>query len=343
MTCKDALPIATMRALETALARALGADRVSIGESRRLSGGAIQENWMLDARVWHDEAQSKTRWVLRRDAAASVDSSRSRMDEAALLSTVVAVGVQAPAPLLADAGALLGFPFFVMDMLPGTAAAHRLTRDATLVPDRALLMRDLGANLARIHSLRPPSDGLGFLGATPAQPLQQRVLQLQQQLDELGEARPALEYGLRWALRHAPDPSPVVLTHGDYRTGNLMVHEGRLSGALDWEFAGWGDAREDIGWFAARCWRFARPDLHGGGLGALEDFLDAYAQAGGEAFTLADIQFWEVLAHLRWAVIALQQAHRHWSGRQRSLELALTGRMVAELELGALRATKEMR
>ena len=50
MTCKDALPIATMRALETALARALGADRVSIGESRRLSGGAIQENWMRLAR-----------------------------------------------------------------------------------------------------------------------------------------------------------------------------------------------------------------------------------------------------------------------------------------------------
>ncbi|MOA35672.1 hypothetical protein D3C78_1571410 [compost metagenome] len=44
------------------------------------------------------------------------------------------------------------------------------------------------------------------------------------------------------------------------------------------------------------------------------------------------LRFWQVMAHLRWAVIALQQAQRHVSGQQRSLELALTGRMVSELE-----------
>ena len=38
------------------------------------------------------------------------------------------------------------------------------------------------------------------------------------------------------------------------------------------------------------------------------------------------------MAHLRWAVIALEQGHRHVSGRELSLELALTGRMVPELE-----------
>jgi hypothetical protein len=39
------------------------------------------------------------------------------------------------------------------------------------------------------------------------------------------------------------------------------------------------------------------------------------------------------MAHLRWAIIALQQADRHISGQQRSLELALTGRILPELEL----------
>ena len=38
------------------------------------------------------------------------------------------------------------------------------------------------------------------------------------------------------------------------------------------------------------------------------------------------------MAHLRWAVIALQQAERHRSGSQRSLELALTAHIVPELE-----------
>ncbi len=46
------------------------------------------------------------------------------------------------------------------------------------------------------------------------------------------------------------------------------------------------------------------------------------------------------MAHLRWAVIALQQGARHASGREFSLEHALTGRMAAELELAALAMTQ---
>ena len=42
------------------------------------------------------------------------------------------------------------------------------------------------------------------------------------------------------------------------------------------------------------------------------------------------------MAAVRWAVIALQQAERHLSGGQQSLELALTGRMVPEMEFDML-------
>ena len=41
-------------------------------------------------------------------------------------------------------------------------------------------------------------------------------------------------------------------------------------------------------------------------------------------------------AKLGWAVIALQQAQRHIAGGERSLELALTGRIVHELEYEVL-------
>ena len=39
----------------------------------------------------------------------------------------------------------------------------------------------------------------------------------------------------------------------------------------------------------------------------------------------AVISYWEAMAHVRWAVIALQQTARHLSGRQPDLELALIG------------------
>ena len=65
-------------------------------------------------------------------------------------------------------------------------------------------------------------------------------------------------------------PWETTLIHRDYRTGNYLVDGGRLTAALDWEFAGWGDPREDIGWFTARCWRF----------GALREGSGRYRGAG---------------------------------------------------------------
>ena len=46
----------------------------------------------------------------------------------------------------------------------------------------------------------------------------------------------------------------------------------------------------------------------------------------------ARVTWWELAAHIRWAVIAIDQAARHLSGKETSLELALTGHIVPELE-----------
>ena len=69
-----------------------------------------------------------------------------------------------------------------------------------------------------------------------------------------------LEWTLRWLEKHAPSTGETVLCHRDFRTGNYMVNDGKLTGVLDWEFAGWGDPHEDVAWFCARCWRFSAPN-----------------------------------------------------------------------------------
>ena len=51
------------------------------------------------------------------------------------------------------------------------------------------------------------------------------------------------------------------------------------------------------------------------------------------------VRYWEVMAHVRWAVIALQQAERHLSGVEPDIELALIGRRLAELEYELLAMT----
>ena len=132
----------------------------------------------------------------------------------------------------------------------------------------------------------------------------------------------------------------VVLCHRDFRTGNYMVEDGRLTGILDWEFAGWGEPEEDIAWFCAKCWRFGAVDLEAGGIAPREPFTEAYEEASGRTLDSSRVAYWEVMAHVRWAVIACQQAARHLSGLEESLELALTQHVVPELELEVLRLTE---
>lgn len=315
------------------LAQNLSCERIQIESCKCLSGGAIQENWLLTAQIFDAGLRTEQRWVLRTDAPSSVAVSMDRAQEFAVLSAVHQAGVKVPEPLwLCRDPSVIGRDFFLMQALGGTANGHRLTSDPVLEPDRAELCRDLGGSLASLHQVMPDHPELGFLPAAVPDPAQASIDQYRRYLDALPGSHPVIEWGLRWCELNRPEPLPSRLIHRDYRTGNYMVDQGRLSGVLDWEFAGWGDPREDLGWFTAKCWRFARPDRHAGGVGHLDDFLDGYQSVSGYRPSANELKFWQLMAHLRWAVVALQQAQRHLAGQQRSLELALTGRMVPELE-----------
>ena len=178
---------------------------------------------------------------------------------------------------------------------------------------------------------------LAFLPKPEPSPALAYVAEFRAALDAHPRPRPALEWGLRWLERNARPTAQLVLVHGDYRNGNFMVDDDGLRGVLDWEFARWGDPLEDVGWLTARCWRANRFDRPVGGLGPREDFERGYREAGGIGdLDPAAVHYWEVMAHVRWAIIAIHQGERHTSGRQPSLELALTGRIPDEVEIEIL-------
>jgi aminoglycoside phosphotransferase (APT) family kinase protein len=119
-----------------------------------------------------------------------------------------------------------------------------------------------------------------------------------------------------------------------------MVDEQGLTAILDWEFAGWSDRLEDIGWFCARCWRFGKDQLEAGGIGQREDFYAGYESVSDQPIERDQVAYWEIMAHMNWAAIALQQAQRHLCGEEDSLLLALTGHMLPELEYTILQMTE---
>ena len=234
---------------------------------------------------------------------------------------------------------MLGRAFYLMAKAEGVALGPKVVKDESLGGDREALAERLGREMARIHAIRPPRPDLDFLPLPRGNAALADVRLYRRYLDALGQARPVLEWGLTWAERHAPETREIVLLHRDFRTGNYLLDEAGLTAILDWEFAGWGDPMADLGWFTARCWRFGRPDREAGGIGSRDAFYRGYRAESGRQIDAAAVAFWEVMAHIRWAVIALQQGRRHWSGEEASLELALTGRMAAELEHAVLAMT----
>lgn len=322
------------RALSALLAAREGFAPDSALTLEPLRGGAIQENWLVRI-AGHDRD-----YVLRTDAAATIRSSHSRAQEFAIVQAAHAAGVKVARPVLfCRDTSVFGKAFAIYEKAEGVALGARIVKDMALGGDRRLLTRRIGQELAKIHRIPPHQDRLSFLGPAPADPARVHVARLRGILDELGVRRPAIEWGLRWLELHLPQAQRVTLLHSDLRTGNYLVDADGLTAILDWEFAHWGDPHFDIAWFCAKCWRFGRDDLEAGGIGSRADFYAGYEDESGERIDHATVSAYEVLAHARWAVIALEQGERHLSGREPSLELAMTGRIAAELEYEIVRMT----
>jgi aminoglycoside phosphotransferase (APT) family kinase protein len=332
-------------ALENFLGESSGARAARVVEAVPLAGGAIQENWRLEVDFDGGVLPGRQDLVLRRDAPTKVAASLNRAEEFAVLRVVWRAGVTVPEPLwLCTDTQVLGAPFFLMRWIDGVALGRKVVADTSLGGDRGALAGRLGEELAKIHRITPPEPGLGFLAKPLPDPLRHTIKSYRVFLDQLGRPHPGLEWGLRWCETHAPlpgdDRGEVVLLHQDFRSGNYLVDGQGLTAILDWEFAAWGDPISDLGWFCAKCWRYSRPDLEAGGIAARAPFYHGYERASGRKVDPEAVAFWEVMAHLRWAVIALQQGARTLSGGEESLELALTSRLYPpELELEILSRT----
>ncbi len=332
--------IAWRGALTRWLAAEFSASGAEIRDIAPLSGGAIQENWRLHCAFAGGREAGERCYVLRKDARSTIAASRSRFQEFALVRAAREGGVTVPRPVAACADpGVIGAPFAIYEQVDGIGLGPKVVKDTLLGGDRAVLTERLARELALIHKIALPRADLAFLGTPPDDPARAAVAELRGYLDSTPLRRPGLEWGLRWAEIQAPAPGEILLTHRDFRTGNYMVDERGLTAVLDWEFAAWGDPMADIGWFCARCWRFGRDDLEAGGIGDRARFYRAYESAAGRKVDDARVRYWEVVAHLRWAVIALLQGWRHASGAEPSLALALTGRIADELEYDVLRMT----
>jgi aminoglycoside phosphotransferase (APT) family kinase protein len=291
--------------VKEALEAALG----PVAELRQLPGGASKEAWAV-------RAEGRDLIVRRAGVGVIHRGTLTLEQEFAVLGAMHAAGVRVPEPV-AYLGLVDGREAFAMARVEGETIGRRIVRG-----EHPELPRELGEELARIHAVPP----LPFLEDGDV------LARFLEELDSVGEPHPAIEYGLAWLRRRLPDSGGRVLLHGDWRVGNLVVGPDGLVAVLDWEFAHVGDPLEDLAWPLVRAWRFGRDELRLGGIGAVEPYLEAYGAASGRDVVPADLDAWEVLGNVKWAVGCLTQARRHLRGQDRSVEYAVLGRMAAEME-----------
>ena len=299
-----------------------GADIV-IERLALLAGGASKEAWALDLRTPHG-----TQLLLVRRAGGGVihQHTLSLEHEYRVLEVAHAAGVRAPKPY-GYLGEIAGRPAFVSERVPGETIGRRIVQRPELAGARAALPAQMADELAKIHAI--PADRVPFLHAGGARDV---LARLEGELDRVEEPHPAIELGLAWAKRRAPDGGDIVPLHGDLRLGNLAVTEAGLGHVLDWEFAHLGDPTEDVAWPLVRAWRFGVDQLRLGGIGEVEPYLERYNELTGREIRPDELDYWEIVGNLKWAIGALTQSRRHLSGQQRSVELAVLGRLAAEME-----------
>ncbi|MGN6432089.1 MAG: phosphotransferase family protein [Gaiellaceae bacterium] len=283
---------------------------------RLLAGGASKEAWAVEA--------GGERLFVRRAAGGVIHADTLSLEhEFAVLEAAHEAGVSVPRPV-AYLGELGGRDAFATEFVEGETIGRRIVSRPELAEARAALPRRLGDELAKVHAI--PRERVPFLGERDV------LEQFEAELDSVGEPHPAIELGLRWLDDHRPEPLEPVVSHGDFRLGNVVVSERGLEYLLDWEFAHVGDPREDVAWPLVRAWRFGADELHLGGIGYVAPYLERYVELTGRDMTEEDLFWWEVLGNVKWAVGALTQSRRHLNGQERSVELAVLGRLAAEME-----------
>jgi len=282
-----------------------------VSEPVLLPGGASKEAWAVDA--------DGRRLLVRRAGGGVIHRhTLSLKHEFEVLQAAHAEGVKVPEPVLYIED-LDGREAFVMERIEGETIGRRIVR--MQVPERLPL--EMAEELAKIHAL--PPEELPFLEEAT-------IDRLVEELDEFGEPHPAIELGLWWLRENRlPRREPVVV-HGDYRIGNLAVDENGLVAVLDWEFAHLDDPARDLSFALVRAWRFGVPELRLGGIADVETYLERYNELTGFDLRPEELDYWELAGNVAWAVGCLTQAQRHLSGRDRSVELAILGRLGAEVE-----------
>jgi aminoglycoside phosphotransferase (APT) family kinase protein len=179
--------------------------------------------------------------------------------------------------------------------------------------ERRRMLEDGLSVLARIHAVEWREAGFGWLvtpGTEPGTPAQLALWERYATRELAGRDHPLLARGLRWLHTHPTAESPLGVSWGDARPGNMIWREFRCACVTDFENVAVAPPELDLGWWlmfdrwSHEC--FGVPRLPGEP--TRDEQRAFYARCAGRP--IADTHWHEVFAAARYCAIVVRVMNR---------------------------------
>lgn len=293
--------------------------QASVTVSDRATVGLSQETWFIGVDTGTGEREAVLRLPTLASGPQAILTQRAALE-------AVAGAVPAPALLWYDDTSENPFecPFLVMERIRGQVPVGWRELD---VPVRTEVAQEAVDVLASLHRIDPGA----IANARGSTERPSDLDWYRQRLERFSPIPAVLQGALWWLERHRPPPPEhEVLTHGDYRMGNMVVDGGHIRGVLDWEMASIGDPLADLAWCFIPVWEpamVAEPAL-----------VERYAEQVRAPVDDERLHWHRVLGYVRLAYYALSGLHAFDRARSNDFRLAAL-RLQLPVHLDRLAAT----
>ena len=286
--------------------------KLSLLSFERVFGGASRETFRI---LVEDETGSEEKLILRRTQESSlIETSQSTE----YLAYSAYQGTSVPVPAMIDINEdeeALGAPFMLMQQLDGVAASP-FTPDA-YSPHEKELGQQFWSILGEIAKKDIKDDFINQFDNATEDPCWKKELDKWVTVikEDFISIEPILEAGIRKLYKKPPkEPIKKSLVHGDYRNGNFLFNENKITGILDWEMAHIGDPLEDLGWALSPIWSWQDPSKPAY-LIDRQASLSVWESSSGLAIDKNDLKWWELFACVKGMAIWISAGNEFKTGK----------------------------
>jgi aminoglycoside phosphotransferase (APT) family kinase protein len=312
------------------LAGKLGADDLRLRDVQRIAVGWSHETWLLDASWTADGVQHERGFCVRRDPGNALLREMSDLGvQFDVLRALEATPVPTPRAYFFEPGVdVLGAPFLVMEKVAGVCPSPWGSdgrRFYEAAAGRGVLPESFTDALVAIHNVDWRAAGLEFLGvpALGTDFAAREIAKWRSLIDATGiQPDPVLTDLICWLEANVPSTDRLVLVHGAYRTGNLLIDDDRVSAVLDWETEVIGDPMYDVAYVLSELNR-ERTELLSN-IVERDAFRRRYEQGTGIEIDDDACRYYQLLYAMRSAAFWMSATGLFASGRNTDLRLART-------------------